>query len=78
MERNDKTCVGLDLKITEEPKAFLAGFEGSKRMNGFKHKVHIPIPQHSFTTNVNNHENFHARQPSVVTAHLPECSAHIP
>jgi hypothetical protein len=62
MERNDKTCVGLDLKITEEPKAFLAGFKGSKRMDGFRRKVHILILQHSFTPNVNNHENFHARQ----------------
>jgi hypothetical protein len=33
IERNDKTCVSLDLKIPEEPKAFLADFEGSKIMN---------------------------------------------
>ena len=32
-ERNDKACVGLDSKIPEELKAFLADFEGSRIMN---------------------------------------------
>ena len=62
MEGNDKTCVGLDLKIPEEPKAFLADFEGSRRMDSstkytFPSRSTHSLPM-STSTRTSTHGNF--------------------
>lgn len=62
MERNDKTCVGLDPKIPEESKAFLADFEGSKRMDSSTKYTFPSRSTHSLpmltTTRTSTHGNF--------------------
>lgn len=62
MERNDKTCVGSDLKIPEEPKAFRVDLECSKIMDSSTKHTFPSRSTHSLpmstTTRTSTHSNF--------------------
>jgi hypothetical protein len=66
MERNDKTCVGLDSKISEELMVFLAALEGSKIMNSST-KQTFPFPSTlslpmSTTARTSTYSNFRSHK----------------